>query len=35
MKQFDVKPADSLEIILDVDKEARKLSNQIIDELIG
>jgi len=35
MKQFDAKPADSLEIILDVDKQARKLSNQIIDELIG
>jgi 1-deoxy-D-xylulose-5-phosphate reductoisomerase len=35
MKQFDAKPADSLEIILDVDKQARKLSNRIIDELIG
>lgn len=35
MKEFDAKPADSLEIILDVDKQARKLSNQIIDELIG
>jgi 1-deoxy-D-xylulose-5-phosphate reductoisomerase len=35
MQQFEVKPADSLEIILDVDKQARKLSNKIIDELIG
>ncbi|MCL7419322.1 MAG: 1-deoxy-D-xylulose-5-phosphate reductoisomerase [Methylobacter sp.] len=35
MKEFDAKPADSLEIILDVDKQARKLSNQIIDELTG
>jgi 1-deoxy-D-xylulose-5-phosphate reductoisomerase len=35
MQQFEVKPADSLEIILDVDKQARNLSNKIIDELIG
>jgi 1-deoxy-D-xylulose-5-phosphate reductoisomerase len=35
MQQFEVKPADSLEIVLDVDKQARKLSNKIIDELIG
>lgn len=35
MKVFDVTPADSLEIILDVDKQARKLSNKIIDELMG
>jgi 1-deoxy-D-xylulose-5-phosphate reductoisomerase len=34
MQQFQVKPADSLDIILDIDQQARTQSKQIIQELI-
>jgi 1-deoxy-D-xylulose-5-phosphate reductoisomerase len=35
MDAIDVKPADSLEIVLDQDKLARTVSNRIIDQLTG
>jgi 1-deoxy-D-xylulose-5-phosphate reductoisomerase len=35
MDAIDVKPADSLEIVLDQDKLARSVSNRIIDQLTG
>ncbi len=34
MQQFEVRPADSLDIILDVDQQARAVSQQIIENLI-
>ena len=34
MDKFEIKPASSLEIILDIDKQARVVSEQIINELI-
>ena len=34
MQQFEVRPADSLNIILDVDQQARTVSQQIIQDLI-
>jgi 1-deoxy-D-xylulose-5-phosphate reductoisomerase len=34
MQQFEVRPADSLDIILDVDQQARTVSKQIIQDLI-
>jgi 1-deoxy-D-xylulose-5-phosphate reductoisomerase len=34
MDKFEIKPASTLEIILDIDKQARVLSEQIINELI-
>ena len=34
MDKFDIKPASTLEIILDIDKQARVVSEQIINELI-
>ncbi len=34
MDKFEIKPASTLEIILDIDKQARVVSEQIINELI-